>query len=63
MENKANQDIRKALRIAGMKQWQLAEALGVCDNTLIYWLRRELPEEKKEKMLRIIEKWSAEHPA
>ena len=45
MENK---DLRQEFRIADVRQWEVAEALGVSEMTFVKWLRRELPEEKKK---------------
>ena len=50
-ENKENQDIRAAISSAGLKQWEAAELLGICEGTFSRWLRRELPEEKKKVIL------------
>ena len=46
-----NQDIREAISAAGLKQWEAAELLGVCEGTLSRWLRRELPAEEKKVIL------------
>lgn len=53
-----NQDIRRAAAGAGIKLWQLAEALGIADCSLSRKLRRELPEEEKTKIFGIIEQLS-----
>ncbi len=50
-EQKENQDIRAAISGAGLKQWEAAELLGICEGTFSRWLRRELPEEKKKMIL------------
>lgn len=50
-ENKENQDIRAAISSAGLKQWEAAELLGICEGTFSRWLRRELPAEKKKMIL------------
>lgn len=52
----ANQDIRKAIVEAELKQWQVAEALGKADCTFCIWLRRELSPEKKKLVFEAIEK-------
>ena len=49
-----NQDIRRTAAGAGVKLWQIAEALGVADCSLSRKLRRELPAEEKEKIFSII---------
>lgn len=50
----ANQDIRRAAAGAGVKLWQIAEGLGIADCSLSRKLRRELPEEEKQKVFGII---------
>lgn len=55
MENKT---IRDAIRIADLKHWEVADALNITPQTLCMWLRHELPEEKKQKILSAIEKIS-----
>ena len=44
-----NQDIRRAAAGAGVKLWQVAEALGIADTTFCRKLRHELPQEEKER--------------
>lgn len=55
-----NQDIRRAAAGAGVKLWQIAEALGIADCSLSRKLRRELPAEEKEKIFSIIRTLSEE---
>lgn len=52
--SKANREVRKALQNKGMKQWELADLLGVSEFTLTRWLRKELTEDKKELLLKAI---------
>lgn len=49
-----NQDIRNAAKKAGVKLWQIADELGMWDSTFSKKLRKELPQEKKEKLFDII---------
>ena len=51
---KRNKDIREALFSAEMRQWQLAEAMGINEVTLCKKLREELPEAEKRKILELI---------
>ena len=51
-----NQDIRDAIRIAGVKQWQICKVLGIGESTLIRWLRSELSPERKAAILEAIQK-------
>lgn len=51
---KANSDIRMAADQSGIKLWQIASRLGVTDTTLCKWMRKELPEDKKEQIFNVI---------
>ena len=55
-----NQDIRRAAAGAGVKLWQIADALGIADCNFSRKLRKELPQEQKEKIFSIIRKLSQE---
>ena len=55
-----NTDIKVAALQAGVKLWELAEALGIADTSLSRKLRRELPDEEKQKILEIIDQLSKE---
>lgn len=55
-----NQDIRRTAAGAGVKLWQIAEALGISDCSLSRKLRRELPPEEKQKIFVIIRELSKE---
>ena len=56
----SNQDVRRAAAGAGVKLWQIAEALGIADCSLSRKLRRELPDEEKKKIFSIIRDLSKE---
>lgn len=53
-----NQEIRQAIKAAGLKQWQVAKAIGVSEYSFIRWLRDELPEERRKIVYRAIEELS-----
>ena len=55
-----NQDIRRTAARAGVRLWQIADALGIADASLSRKLRKELPQEEKEKIFSIIERLSKE---
>lgn len=55
-----NQEIRRAAAGAGVKLWQVAEALGIADCSLSRKLRRELPPEEKERILSIVRELAQE---
>lgn len=52
---KSNMVIRTASKSAGVRLWQIAEALGIQETALSRKLRHELPTEEKNKILGIIE--------
>lgn len=56
----SNQDVRRTAAGAGVKLWQIAEALGIADCSLSRKLRKELPQEEKERIFSIIKELSQE---
>ena len=50
----ANREIRQAATEAGVRLWQIAEALGTTDSGFSRRLRHELPPEEKKQVLDII---------
>lgn len=55
-----NVEIRSAYMLAGIKQWQFAEAMGISETHLSRKLRKELPQEEKRNILEIIDRLSKE---
>ena len=55
-----NQDIRRTAAGAGVKLWQIADALGIADCSLSRKLRKELPKEEKDRIFGIIRELSQE---
>ena len=53
-----NRDIKNAAAGAGVKLWQIADALGIADSTFSRKLRRELSDEEKAKIYAIISRLS-----
>lgn len=51
-----NQDIREAVKQAGICLWQVAEAYGINDGNFSRKLRKELAPEEKQKIMTIIQK-------
>lgn len=45
-----NRDLKVEFKAADVRQWEVAEAMGICEVTLTKMLRRELPDEKKQIM-------------
>lgn len=52
-----NKTIRSALTETGMKHWELADALGCSENTLVRRLRHELTPDETEHILKVIQDW------
>lgn len=52
----ANREIRSEAKRRGVKLWQIADQLGINDGNFSRKLRKELPEEEKEKILAVIER-------
>lgn len=50
-----NREIRTAALKAGVKNWQIADKLGIHEGTLSRKLRYELNSEEKSKIINIIE--------
>lgn len=49
---KRNADIRESQ--GKLSNWVIAEKLGIHENTFYRWMRAEMSEEKKEKVLAVI---------
>ena len=56
----SNLDIREAATLAGVKLWQIADALGIADFNLSRKLRHELSPAEKERIFKIISDLSGE---
>lgn len=54
----SNNDIRNNAKMNSVKLWQIAAELGITDSTFSRKLRKELPEEEKNRILSIIDKLS-----
>lgn len=52
---KNNKPIRDAMRVAGIAAWQLADMLGVHENTVYRMLRHELSPEDQQDIVALIE--------
>lgn len=53
---KANTDIREKIEMSGLRYWQVAAEYGLTDGNFSRLLRTELPSEKKQRILDIIER-------
>jgi hypothetical protein len=60
---KANMDIRAEAMRKDIRLWQVADAYGMNDGNFSRLLRKELPDEKKQKILEIIDRLYTEKGA
>ena len=49
-----NMEIRREAAKNGLKLWEVAEACGITDSTFSRKLRRELPSDQRDHVLRVI---------
>ena len=54
MAQRANEDVRRAARAAGVPLWRIAAELQVSEPTLTRWLRTPLPIDKHDKIMQVI---------
>lgn len=52
----ANQEIRDLLKEANVKQWQIADALGISEGNFSRKMRYEVSEEEKQMILEAIDR-------
>lgn len=50
-----NKDLRNTAAGNGVRLWQIAEALGIADCNFSRKLRKELPDDEKQRIFGIIE--------
>ncbi len=50
-----NMDVRDAIKRAGLRHWMIADRMGISESTFCKIMRKELPEERKNEILRAIE--------
>ena len=56
----ANLDVREAAVNSKVKLWQSADALGISDGNFSRKLRKELPQDEKDRIFSIIEQLAKE---
>ena len=56
-----NKELRDEMRIANVRQWEVAEAIGISEMTMVKWLRRELDVSKKALVREGITKATQQH--
>lgn len=50
-----NKELKQIITTNGLYLWQVAEALGITDSTFSRKLRKELTDDEKNNILRIVE--------
>ena len=56
-----NKDIKEKIKASGLHQYQIADLMGIGETTLVRWLRYELTQERRERILSAIEKGGQDH--
>ena len=56
-----NKDLRDEMRIANVRQWEVAEAIGISEMAMVKWLRKELDDSKKALIREGISKVAQQH--
>lgn len=51
----ANQELRDLMYTNRLKNWEVAQAIQISDSRFSVWLRTELSDERKERVLKAIE--------
>ena len=51
-----NQDVRADMKIKQIRQWEVAEKLGISEFTLSRWMRKELSGVKKEQINQVMKR-------
>lgn len=51
---KANQDLRELIYTKRLKNWQVADKIGISDSRFSVWLRTPLSEERRLKVITAI---------
>ncbi|HGF7684112.1 MULTISPECIES: hypothetical protein [Enterococcus] len=57
---KANSEIRQIITNCRIKNWEVANKIGIADTTLSVWLRTPLSEDRKKRVLLAIEELKKE---
>ncbi len=55
-----NKEIRNAAGGCGIRLWQVAEAIGMNESAFSRKLRKELPQDEKQKILKVIDNLTLE---
>ena len=52
----ANLDIRSAIKQANLKHWEVADLLNISETTVVRKLRKELSNEEKRKIFKVLKR-------
>ena len=63
MSGSQNIDIREVIKGLGFRNYEVAEKIGIREETFSRMLRRELPSENKNEIFTAVEELSAEREA
>ncbi|AYE37800.1 hypothetical protein D1B17_03790 [Companilactobacillus zhachilii] len=55
-----NLDIRNEIRSNRLRNWEVAEKVGISDSRLSVWLRTPLNDERRQRVLEAIKKLTSE---
>lgn len=53
-----NEQIRNAMKIAGMKSYEVSDVLKISESTFFRWMRHEMPEEKQLHIIQEIKNYA-----
>ena len=56
----ANEKLREQIKKMGIPHWKIAEKIGISEFTFCRWLRRDLSENLKSKVLQAIKELTEE---
>lgn len=51
----ANKDLRNRAKKSNVSLWEIADVMGISEPTMTRYMRRELPNQKKQEILQIID--------
>ncbi|WP_197214927.1 hypothetical protein [Cytobacillus firmus] len=60
MKAKANQELRQQIRESGFYAWQVAEKIGIHENTFFRILRKDLNDQERHLVIEALEQLSLE---
>lgn len=58
-----NRELKQEIKKSGFTLWQIAEQIGVCETSIIRWLRSERDTRNQSKVIKAFEELKAEQGA